>query len=99
MDSNTTQTKGSHTQNASLSAAVTLTPPAGANVLTIQPLTNNIRMTTDGTTPTASLGIQMAAGSIYVVDVGQDATIKIIEETASASVEYYWEQRKLDGYA
>ena len=96
MDSHTTQIKGSHTRNTSLSSAVTLTPPTGGNVLTIQPLTQNVRMTTDGTTPTATVGIQLAAGSVYVVDVGQDASVKIIEETASAEVQYFWEQRKND---
>ena len=96
MDSHTTQIKGSHTRNTSLSTAVTLTPPTGANVLNIQPLTNNVRITTEGTTPTASVGIQLAAGTVYVVDVGQDANIQIIEETASAEVQYYWEQRKTD---
>ena len=96
MDSHTTQIKGSHTRNTSLATAVTLTPPSGGNVLTIQPLTNNVRLTTDGTTPTATVGVQLAAGTVYVVDVGQDAEVNIIEETASAEVQYYWEQRKTD---
>ena len=99
MDSNTTQIIGAHTQNATLSSAVTLTPPAGANVLNIQPLTNNIRVTLDGTTPTASLGMQLASGTVYLIDVGQDYVVQVIEETASASIEYQWMKRKQDGNA
>jgi len=80
----------SHTQNSSLSSAVTLTTPAGANALLIQAFTQNIRYTVDGTTPTASKGFQLAAGSILLIDVGADMTIKVIEETASASIDYQW---------
>ena len=81
---------GAHTQNSSLSSAVTLTPAAGATALLIQAYTNNVRYTLDGTTPTASKGFLLEAGKNLVIDVGDDMTIKIIEETASASVDYQW---------
>ena len=99
MDGYTVQRLGSHTQNGTLSSAVTLTPPSGADILQIQPLTQNVRIVFDGSTPDATTGFQLTAGTIYFIDVGQDYSIKLIEETASASVEYQWGQRKRDNDA
>lgn len=80
---------GSHTQVSDLSSAVTLTKPTGAVNLMLQPLTQNVRFTLDGTTPTSSKGFQLTAGELYVFPV-PGASVKVIEETASASLEYQW---------
>ncbi|HSG63296.1 MAG TPA: hypothetical protein VLA24_17865 [Pseudomonadales bacterium] len=79
-----------HTTDATISTATVLTTPAGMNTLMIQPFTNNIRYTLDGTTPTASLGFQLAAGVILTLDVSADMVITVIEEAASASIQYQW---------
>lgn len=78
----------SHTENGSLSAAVTITPSTGATKLLLQALTQNIRFTIDGTTPTASKGFQLADGEMRVIPIGGNTVIKVIEETASADIEY-----------
>lgn len=80
---------GSHTANSSLSSAVTLTRPAGAQRIMIQAFTQNVRFTLDGTTPTASTGFRLDVGTYLVIPFTGTA-IKIIEETASASVQYQW---------
>ena len=80
---------GAHTQVADLSSAVTLAKPAGATQLALQPLTNNIRYRLDEVAPDASTGFQLEAGVLLVIPVpGTD--VRIIEETASASLEYQW---------
>lgn len=81
---------GAHARNASLSSAVTLAAPSGANALMIQALTQNVRYTLDGSVPTASQGFQLAAGALTTIPVGSGTTVKLIEETGSASVEYQW---------
>lgn len=80
---------GSHTQNSTLSSAQTITMSAGTTKLLIQAFTQNVRYTLDGTTPTASKGFRLTAGNdptMIPVITGQ--TIKLIEETTSASIEY-----------
>jgi hypothetical protein len=82
---------GAHTSNAALSSAVTLTPAAGADQLLIQALTQNVRVTVGGTTPTATLGFQLKAGDPAVLIGLSGATvIRVIEETASATIQYQW---------
>lgn len=81
---------GNHTTNSSLSSAVTLTTPSGGDVVQLQAFAQNIRYTTDGTTPTATTGFQITAGSLVVIDIGPNQTLKVIEETASASIQYQW---------
>jgi hypothetical protein len=80
---------GAHNSGLSISSAVTLTPPAGATKLLIQTLTQNIRYTLDGTTPTASKGFQLVAGDPpIIIPIGHDMTVKIIEEASTASLQY-----------
>jgi hypothetical protein len=45
---------GSHYDGTAISSAVTLTPPDGAYKLVIQALGQKVRLTLDGTTPTAA---------------------------------------------
>jgi len=82
---------GSHTEDATISAATTLTQPAGANAVLIQAETQNIRYTLDGSTPTATLGFIIEAGKKELIDVPTSGmTIKIIEEAASAKASWQW---------
>lgn len=82
---------GAHAVDSTISASTTLTPAAGANALLLQALTQNIRYTLDGTTPTASTGFQLEASKLLLIDVPAGGmTIKVIEETASASIQYQW---------
>lgn len=80
---------GSHTKNATLSSAVTLTKPSGATNLWIQALDQNIRFRLDGTAPDATTGFQLAAGDFLVIPV-PGTTVKVIEETATATIQYQW---------
>lgn len=81
---------GAHTEDASVSTATPLAPPTGANILIIQPITQNIRYTLDGTTPTASVGFRILANTVTFISVGSGMTVNVIEETASASIQYQW---------
>lgn len=89
---NTIRGIGDHGNNGSLSSVVTLTPPNGASQILMQALTQNIRFRLDNGTPTASVGFQLKAGDppLLIWVGGND--IKIIEETASANVQYQWVQ-------
>ena len=82
--------RGTHTANNSLSSAVTLAKPAESRSILVQALTQNIRYTLDGTTPTASLGFQLKAGDPPVLIPVHNSSIKFIEETATAVLQYQW---------
>ena len=82
---------GGHSANVSISGATTLTPPAGASQVLIQAITQNIRYTLDGTTPTSTIGFQMRAGDPPVVlSVTPSMTLQVIQESATASLQYVW---------
>lgn len=84
---------GDHTSNSTLSTATTLARAAGGTLLLVQAITQNVRLTLDGTTPTASVGFQLKAGdppALWPVPV--EAEVKVIEETASANIQYQWGQ-------
>lgn len=86
---------GAHTQNSSLSSAVTLESilarPTGATKVLMQAQTQNVRFVLDGSTPTASKGFQLKAGDPpMVVPVPKTATIKLIEETTTAVIDFQW---------
>lgn len=82
--------QGGHTSRSDLSAAKTLTAPNGVcTKLLIQCLTQNVRYTFDGTTPTTSLGFRLVAGdSPYIIPLASNTVIKVIEETATANIQY-----------
>lgn len=86
-------------QITSLSSAQSLTVPSvdpvtGLNVMPtialITPETNGVRWRDDGTAPTASVGMPLAAGVTLQYD-GDLHKIKFIEQTASAklNISYY----------
>lgn len=82
---------GSHEDGDDISSATTLTPPAEAIKLMIQALDQNVRYTLDGTDPTTSTGFQLFAGDPpIIIPLGIDMTIKVIEEAATADLQYQW---------
>jgi hypothetical protein len=81
---------GAHTTDTTVSTATTITRPDGGNRLLMQCVTQNIRYTLDGTTPTASVGFRLAAGDSVEIVLGAAAVVKVIEETASAVVGWQW---------
>lgn len=84
---------GAHVDGTDISSAVALSPASGAIKVLIQALTQNVRYTLDGTTPTASKGFQLKAGDPPVVIMLEDGTtITLIEETATADIQYQWGQ-------
>ena len=80
---------GSHTENASISSATTLSKPAGATRLWLQALDQNIRYRVDGTNPDANTGFQLAAGDSVIIPVTR-SDVRVIEETATATIQYQW---------
>jgi hypothetical protein len=77
-------------QITSLSGATGLTVPQGATMAVITPLTQGVRWRDDGTAPTASVGMPLAAGAYMNYD-GDLNRVKFIEQTASAelNISYY----------
>lgn len=77
-------------QNTTLNTAKALTVPGGAQRALIQATGQNVRWRDDGTDPTATVGMQLAAGDslFYTADL---SALKVIEEAASAklNVTYY----------
>lgn len=85
------QPVGSHNSGLDVSTVKTLTPPTLATKLMIQTVTANIRITFDGTTPSASVGFQIKNGDVpFIVSVVPNMTIKVIQETPTASLQYQW---------
>lgn len=77
-------------QITNLSSAVGLTPPVGATMALIVPLTQAIRWRDDGVDPTAAAGMPVATNAYFNYD-GDLKRIKFIEQVASAelNVSYY----------
>ena len=81
---------GAHSSGATITAATTLTKPTGATKIIIQAVTQNVRFTLDGTAPTATLGFQILAGGAPMIIEVQGVSIKVIQEAATASLQYQW---------
>lgn len=81
---------GSFQQITSLAAATGITAPAGATLAMIQAESQNVRWRDDGTNPTASVGMIIAAGDILMY-TGDFSAIRLIEVTGSAklNITYY----------
>lgn len=84
------QVVGSHATLATLSSATVIATPEGGDAVQFQPATQSIRYTTDGTTPTSTVGFLVTAGTMVLLDMGSSQTLKVIETTASASLQYQW---------
>ena len=79
---------GTHNDGLTISSAVTITT-TGAEKILMQALTQNIRYTLDGTTPTATLGFQLLSGDPPLLIILEDKVVlKVIEETATADLQY-----------
>ncbi len=81
---------GSHSSGASIAEATTLTKPEGASQIIIQALTQNVRFTLDATTPTTTVGFQLLAGNPPSIIAVPGTGIKVIQEAATASLQYQW---------
>jgi hypothetical protein len=82
---------GAHNDGLNIAAASTLTPPTGATKILIQATSQNVRLTLDGSDPTASKGFQIVASDPPVmIPVGQGTVIKVIQEAATADLQYQW---------
>lgn len=83
---------GGHQRLIGLSAVKTITFAPHQHAIWIQALSQNVRMTTDGTTPVASgndTGFQLRAGDPPVrFDFAPGTTLKLLQEAASAVVQY-----------
>lgn len=79
---------GGHNSATIGATVITLSPPAGSNWVILQALTQNIRLTLDGTTPSATVGFQIRAGDPAVrIPITSTTVIKYIEETSGAVVQ------------
>lgn len=76
-----------YARDATISAATAFaSPPTGATAVLVQAETQNIRVTCDGTTPTATVGMLVKTTSDGVIITGDIAKLQVIEVTASAAV-------------
>ena len=84
---------GSHTAQGSLGSIVTLSPLTNATKLLIQARIADIRYTLDGTNPVSGdsgVGFVLHAGQPPLTIPIAGATIKILEESVGARVQYQW---------
>lgn len=80
----------SYEQVTSLGSAVGITVPDGTSLVAIQAETQPVRWRDDGTNPTTSVGMIIAAGDVLWY-TGKPKALKFIETAASAklNVMYY----------
>lgn len=83
---------GGHTRNTSLVSDVTLTIPNNATGIFLQVESGNINYTLDGSAPTTgATGVgfkQGTADGVVRLDLYPGARIRIIEQAASAVIQY-----------
>lgn len=60
--------------------------PDGATRAIVQPETQDVRVRTDGTNPTGSVGILLSAGGLYEFGSDEIAAARFIQTAASASL-------------
>lgn len=79
-------------QQVAIDAAVGLTIPVDTRMCVVCPTVQNARFRSDGTNPTAAVGVRIAVGELFVIDSLSIMTaIRFISETAGSllNVEYY----------
>ena len=81
---------GTHVSGQSVSSAATIIKPGGATGILAQAITQNVRFTLDYSTPTASRGFQLPTGQMPIVIPVPGTAIIVIQETATADLEYQW---------
>lgn len=79
-----------HQTDATISTATTLTRPSGADVIRLQAFSQAIRYTLDNTTPTATTGFRLAVNELIEIPLGPGGTVRVIEESATGSVQWEW---------
>jgi hypothetical protein len=63
----------------------------GASKIALQAETQNVRYRTDGTDPTANVGMILVAGAApTVLDIKSITNLKVIEAAASAKLNYHF---------
>lgn len=72
-----------------LSAIKKLTVPARASHVLIQATDQNVRMTLDGTAPTATVGMQLGTG-VFFWYPGELTKMRFIEEAASGILHVHY---------
>ena len=75
-----------HQQVTGLNTVKALTVPLGTQRILLVCTAQNVRFRDDGNNPTATVGIQLVAGTVFRYR-GDPSAIKFIEETASAVLE------------
>ena len=67
----------------------TLNIPIGATEIVVQAVEENIRMTMDGTLPTATVGFQLVAGNVPVrILITERTTLRFLREADGAYLQY-----------
>jgi hypothetical protein len=81
---------GSSQHNLAPTSSTALTVPNGALYATVQAAGASVRYTTDGTVPTASVGMTLGAGVILTLS-GYPimTTVRFISATGTLDVEYF----------
>lgn len=82
------QVAGAH-QSLTVATLTSVPLPSGANGLIIQAVTQNVRITLDGSSPSATRGFQIKAGDAPVLLLMQpnSPTLLAIQEVAGAILE------------
>ena len=63
--------------------------PPGATSILVQTVTQNVRYTLDGTTPTAAIGFQLAAAATPIlIEITERVNLKFIREASGAVLQY-----------
>lgn len=71
--------------SSSVSSVTTYSLPAGANAILVQAQSQNVRLSLDGTNPTASAGLQLKAGDpARLLALGGGRSFKALQETGTA---------------
>ncbi len=78
---------GSAGRQASLSSAYTIVT-TGATIVHFQPLNQDVWLTTDGSTPTATNGFRIYKDALSEWDVSGGIVLKVLEVTTSAELRY-----------
>jgi membrane-associated protease RseP (regulator of RpoE activity) len=86
---------GAHVDGLAIDSAQVIPRPdgyaEGVAKLLAQTVTQNVRFTLDGTTPTATLGFQLVAGDPpIIIPSGPNTIITVIEEAATADFQFIW---------
>lgn len=87
---------GAHQQRNDLATAQTFAKPVvhpTPDRLLVFALTQSVRYTLDGSAPTPTIGFRITAGNDpVVITFGPNTTIRMVEEVATAVLDYQWGQ-------